>query len=347
VFRINPRYDPNTQVISINLDGQFTERHKEQFHSYIEDYVLDGLHFHVGKKPKLKRKQDRVCRFCGKRAPEVSFRKTAHIIPELMGNRNLISDCECDSCNDLFSTYEDAFAKFLGISRTLSSSKGREGIPTFKNPDKKLEARKNEKADGLLINFEGMDNQYFEVDESGKKLTIKTTRHPYKPIHVYKALLKIAFGLLPEGELPNYEQCRLFLQSDKEDSKFKGHPHLRLFGYFSPGPQFTSPTVFLWKKKKEKARKNIPTRSMVIYFQNHVHQIFLPFDKADAVINKVGHTITFNLVPPFLDKKWIETFGDPSNIHVDLSESETKINDKLNVTMTFDEAIFKDMPKIE
>lgn len=345
MFRIRPSYNPETKIITIDLDGQFTDKHEAQFKKYSEDYELDGLHFHLTKRPKLKRKQDRTCRFCNKREPEVSFKKVAHLIPELMGNRNLISDYECDTCNDLFSIYEDSFAKFLGIARTLSSSKGKEGIPTFKNPDKKLEVRKNNKAVGLQINFQGTDNQYFDIDETGKKLTIKATRHPYKPIYVYKALLKIAYGLLPEDELPNYEHCRLFLQADKNDANFKGHPHLRLFGYLSPGPQFGPPTVFLWKKRQEKAEKNIPTRTMVIYFQNYAYQIFLPFDKADSNINKIGQTITFSLVPPFLDKKWVETFGDPHTIHIDLSDSETKKNDKQSVTMTFDEAIFKDMPR--
>jgi hypothetical protein len=98
-------------------------------------------------------------------------------------------------------------------------------------------------------------------------------------------LLKIAYGLLPYEELGNYEHCRLFLQSDKNDLKFKGHPYLRLFGYFSPGPQFPTPTIFLWKKKEEWVNKNIPTRTMVVYFQNYAYQIFLPFDIADVNIN--------------------------------------------------------------
>lgn len=342
MFRVNNQYDQSTNTYSINFLGEFTDNYKEQFAKFIEDYEVEGIHFHPNRKQHLKKNSDRVCRFCDKKKPEVSFKKGAHIIPELMGNKNLVSDYECDTCNDLFSVYEDSLAKFLGIARTLSSSKGKEGIPTFKNPDKKLEARKNDSTNGLLINFEGIDEQYFEIDQIGKKLTIKATRHPYKPIYVYKALLKIAYGLLSEEELPNYELCKKFLQSDKNDSDLKGHPYLRLFGFFSPGPQFPSPLVFLWKKKKEKMEKNIPMRSMVIYFHNYVYQIFLPFGVEDREINKAGQTITFNILPPLLDKKWIEIFGQPGNIHIDLSDYETKKNEKQSVTMTFDEAIFKD-----
>jgi hypothetical protein len=342
MFRVDNEYDPATNKYSINFLGAFTEKHKEQFANFIEDYEADILYFHPNKKPKLKKSSDRVCRFCNKKEPNVTFKKIAHAISEFMGNKNLISDHECDTCNDLFSTYEDSFAKFLGIARTLSGSKGKEGIPTFKNPDKKLEVRKNDLNEGVLINFEEIDNKYFEIDETGKRLTIKATKHPYKPIYVYKALLKIAYGLLPEIDLPNYENCRVLLQSDKHDEKLKGHSYLRLFGYFSPGPQFKSPLVFLWKKKADRIQKNLPLRTMVLYFQNYVHQIFLPFGEEDNKINQIGKTITFKILPPFLDEKWIEIFGQPGTIHVDLSGYDTKSNDKQSVTMKFDEAIFKD-----
>jgi hypothetical protein len=142
MFRVRQTYDPNTKTISIHFDGKLTDKHEEEFKKFTGDYLVDGLHFHPNKKPKLKKRKDRVCRFCNKKEPEVSFKKEAHMVPELMGNRNLVSDYECDKCNDLFSIYEDALAKFLGIARTLSSSKGKEGIPTFKNPDKKIRGKK-------------------------------------------------------------------------------------------------------------------------------------------------------------------------------------------------------------
>lgn len=190
-----------------------------------------------------------------------------------------------------------------------------------------------------------MDHEYYEIDKTKKNLTIKATRYPYKPIYVYKCLLKIAVGLLNENVLLNYEPCQRFLLSDKYDAQLKGNPYIRLFGYFCPGPPLIPPSVFICKKKEDKKNKNIPTRTMVIHFQNYVYQIFIPFGDEDKEINQIGKTLTFNYVPPFLDKTWIEEFGKPTIMNIDLSDSETKRGDKQNITMTFSEAIFKDFPK--
>lgn len=328
----------------MNFQGNFIEEHKEQFQKIIDNYEVECLYLHPSKKDKLKNKKSRTCRYCNQSFPLVTFNKVAHSVPELMGNQNLVSDFECDSCNLFFSKYEDALAKFLGISRTLTKAKGKEGIPTFKNPDKKLEARKNDETKGVLISFEGLDEEYFEIDETKRKLTIKATRHPYKPLYVYKCLLKVAFGLLNGNVLPNYEDCRKLLLSDDYDTQLNGHPYLRLFGYFSPGPQFPSPMIMLWKKKEDKSYLNIPKRTMVIHFQNYVYQIFLPFGLEDNDINQEGKTIKFDLIPPFLDKKWVELFGKPTVMNIDLSDCELKRSDKQNITMTFNEAIFKGFP---
>lgn len=43
-----------------------------------------------------------TCRFCGRTAPDVSFKKVAHAVSELVGNKALYLKSECDACNELF-----------------------------------------------------------------------------------------------------------------------------------------------------------------------------------------------------------------------------------------------------
>ena len=70
---------------------------------YANNYdVLASWLVQPGKKIILGEKEDRKCRFCGKRPPEVSFRKIAHAIPEALGNKSIQSLYECDSCNEAF-----------------------------------------------------------------------------------------------------------------------------------------------------------------------------------------------------------------------------------------------------
>ena len=51
--------------------------------------------------------KDRICRFYGKKYPFVTFRNDAHIFPEFLANKYLVSDFECDDCNAKFGGYED------------------------------------------------------------------------------------------------------------------------------------------------------------------------------------------------------------------------------------------------
>jgi hypothetical protein len=55
-----------------------------------------------GIKVVLKHDDDPVCRFCGRRSPEVTFQFEAHAIPEALGNKSITSTYECDACNQAF-----------------------------------------------------------------------------------------------------------------------------------------------------------------------------------------------------------------------------------------------------
>lgn len=47
-------------------------------------------------------KQKRVCRYCHRSMPEVSFKKVAHTISEALGNKSIKTNDECDECNQFF-----------------------------------------------------------------------------------------------------------------------------------------------------------------------------------------------------------------------------------------------------
>ena len=90
---------------------------------------------------------------CGKGNPEVKFGKFAHLIPMAIGNKFLIHDSECDSCNEEFGLLEQSFVNFIGIYRTVDKIKGYEGVPKFKSKDKKLSIsmEKDEKGNEQIV----------------------------------------------------------------------------------------------------------------------------------------------------------------------------------------------------
>jgi len=84
-------------------------------------------------------KNNRVCRFCGKQEPEVSFGKDthAHAFPEFIGNKKLFTYYECKDCNAFFGKSVDYhFAECFKVLNTLTRIKGKRGIPTYKSKDK-------------------------------------------------------------------------------------------------------------------------------------------------------------------------------------------------------------------
>ncbi len=120
MFNITQKYNPDLNEISINFIGEFNEQYQKVFLNFVETYEIDNLIYHPEKKAKLRPRIERKCRFCNKSMPEVKFRKHAHLLPQLMGNRHLTTDFECDGCNSFFSKYENNLANFMGLSRTLT-----------------------------------------------------------------------------------------------------------------------------------------------------------------------------------------------------------------------------------
>ena len=59
------------------------------------------------------------CRYCKREEPLVSFKEKTHFIPELLNGSKSISYFECDSCNKIFSKYENDFGRYTQFDRAL------------------------------------------------------------------------------------------------------------------------------------------------------------------------------------------------------------------------------------
>ncbi len=81
----------------------------------------------------LGQSKPRRCRICGRAGAQATFRKKAHVIPQALGNRTLLTHEECDSCNqDLGSPLESALSNFLAVPRVLGCVRTRSGRSKLK-----------------------------------------------------------------------------------------------------------------------------------------------------------------------------------------------------------------------
>ena len=78
-------------------------------------------------------KSKRICRFCSKSYPEVSFKKVAHSISEALGNKKIITNEECDTCNEKFGKgIENDLILFLDFFRIFFGVKGKKGFQNLR-----------------------------------------------------------------------------------------------------------------------------------------------------------------------------------------------------------------------
>jgi hypothetical protein len=266
----------------INSNYYFLEEHKVRGERFKEHYDLISEVSCEYDKMKFVNKQDRICYFCKEKVPKVKFTKDAHLIPELLGNRNLVYYSECDTCNEYFSKYENDLACFLGLDLTLNfvegkKKKGGNRVPKFDS--NKLRAEPKKDLDVEKISFDRLDLQtnIFRIASERTGIYIDYLKKPYVPINVYKIFVKIALTMLPSSHYNDYEFARNFLKQN-DNCPYSGFEYLSF--YRMPITfTFGKPTMMLFERKPNKS--NVFRNMFIIFFQNTICQGHIPFSLTD------------------------------------------------------------------
>lgn len=242
-------------------------------------------------------KTERICRFCQKISPDVSFKNEPHIIPELLGKNSGVSDFECDNCNQHFSRYETDFADFLGLVRSFYFTQGKGNIPTFKSPGESLVARMEtlqggKKALGISDNDKGAISVNTETGET----TISYLKNSYTPINVFKSLIKIALTILPENEFRFYGEINHFI-SDEENHEYYAQ-FAQVLNYTTTA-RITNPCCYIFQRKRNV--NEVPKHVFMLYFENFIYQVFIPRYALDEPLYNVGKFTSY-YCPPILQE---------------------------------------------
>ena len=138
---------------------------------------------------------EKVCRFCGERQPNVTFKKVAHAISESVGNTRLFCSDECDVCNGELSAVEEHFVHFMDFRRATNfiKKKGSGTPPDIKGYNFGVNAGQIY-VDGSKVNQEYLDKGLLKLEHS-MMITDQG---------LYRALCKFAIDLMPASELPHF-----------------------------------------------------------------------------------------------------------------------------------------------
>jgi hypothetical protein len=249
---------------------------------YVERYdVIARYPFISDRKVRLRdhsNEATRRCRFCNRGAPDVSFASVAHAVPEFLGNRDILSLNECDSCNTFLAVNcEDHLSKWSLFARATSQVRGKKNKPTFKNPGETLRVGAGTK--GLEISITDPDLTGKLMAEGGPyafTLPTDASSQPHVPIRAAMAIVKIACSVCPFESLNECGPAIDWLMG-RAQVTMSGFPVLYAF---TPGPiADTASEVVLLRRKVDEP---IPLLWCVVQFSNYRLQAFVPFCPADA-----------------------------------------------------------------
>lgn len=292
----------------------------------------------------LKKKKERVCRFCGKNATETTFIKKSHFFPELLGNRYLMSDFECDACNFNLSKYENDLANYFGLTRTLHIVRGKEKVPKFKSSKNTLVLDADASQNTVTISRENMSDQSILFDEESGQILVKHCCHPYTPLRVYKAILKMALSAINEKEVQDYPAAYKYIASDEMDNHLGGSKILSLCTLPLTWT-FQYPIGMLFRKRFDESP--FFTHVFCLYFQNNIFQTVIPLRNQDIIYHnrrKMQMPVCPILCPNEESANEIDNM-DITWHEVDLSSQQIKKDDWRTMQIPVDREYFNNLKK--
>jgi hypothetical protein len=242
-----------------------------------------------------------VCRFCGRSPPEAKFSKfNAHAISHLTGNNTLFSLYECKDCNARFSGYETDLGSLTLLDRQAAQILGKDGVPSAKTAQKQSRI---DFEDGHFVIKEYEGDPISKIDEVNKTLTITTMKRSYRPLGVYKSLLKMAATLLDQTDVDKIPEAIKWLGSDglteNQVDDGTGYSCIRTF---TPGPAPFAQTRAMILRRKDKSVIGFSYIFFLAYGCTSF-QIVIPAPQEDKHL--IGQTMTLHPVPllAFLEKE--------------------------------------------
>lgn len=307
--------EPNTSLISKSIKMAESSEIKTPSDGTLID----------SRKVQKKISPPRICRFCGKTMPEVKFRKDAHAISALVGNKWIFLRNECDECNELFGKlYEESFAAYLGPARTISQTEGREGVPSYKDNDETIRIDVGSNRVVIQESYKQENTDFYEdhVDLHLKKA-------PYSPLAAYKALVVMALSIMPYSEFKAFQEtAEWLLEKDILDSKYDmSYCTSKVIERFVAGAKPLPVQAWLFRRKSlllsSGCDYSAPYCQFVLEFDNYSFQIIVPNVQKDAVLWKKKVAVlpfpaSFDVIPKLRENRAtavaIRNFSSPERV---------------------------------
>lgn len=239
-------------------------------------------------------KKNRTCRFCNKNSEETTFQKVAHAIPEALGNKNIILNEECDTCNENFSgTLERDILVYLRLFNTFYQVKNKKNkVPKIKQNnfemmhiDPNLEENKEiiERAKEISKHPFNPNNFFAIISKKNQDSSaIKDTINLKPPTialdsdekiilqNIYKALVKFALSCIDKEYLESFKKT---LEWVTNENIFKEHlPQVAVL--LNPEKLVSHPSITIHIRKDND--NNLPYAIGEFHYTTFVYVFIIP-----------------------------------------------------------------------
>lgn len=195
-------------------------------------------------------KSKRVCRYCNKRSPDVSFKKKAHSISEALGNKKIITNDECDACNEKFGKgIENDLILYLNLYRVFFRIRGKNGIPKLKGKNFEIEIEKEETKKEETIIIDILSDEEIAVSDCNDFQVRLETTEKITTQNIYKTLSKYALGVIDRTQIVNFKDTIEWINGKRNIDNLPKVAILSSYDLFSTHPKLT---VYLRKSKDNK-----------------------------------------------------------------------------------------------
>lgn len=275
------------------------------------------------------------CRFCNEIEPNVTFKEKTHLIAELLGENDIISHDECDTCNKKFGAYESHLAVFARPNLTLLNIKGKKSVPEF-NSRGEGENSLNPQTTTILSESENVRKVFlgnmadYCVDEELKIASIRFRQTPFNPLKVYKAFVKIGLSLLPIEQRDSHENSFLWLLDQHETIDYIRTAFITTL----KTKKFKIPFASLYQANRLFENDvEYPNHILIVGFANLIFQIYLPFSKEHMQIHNNSKSLSIEIFPAFLLEELIPDKFEFSSIDLSIDEN-VKLDNIINLKFT-------------
>ncbi|HOW53630.1 MAG TPA: HNH endonuclease [Syntrophorhabdaceae bacterium] len=216
-------------------------------------------------------RKKRVCRFCGQSEPVVKFRKVAHAISESLGNKSIILNEECDTCNEVLGDeVEIDMINYLSLYRTFFTVHGKDGIPKMKEKTFRFQHLKDREFAFVLQG----DNTATEYGPP--KAIIAKTNQRVALQNIYKTLCKYALSVIERKYIPYFTETIEWIRGRKDFSEL---PKIAMLTTYQFMDSVASPAIIVYRRKTND--KNLPYLVGEFHFTCLVFIFVVPLSSQD------------------------------------------------------------------